>query len=357
MKKIRVAVALSGGIDSASAAYLLKKKGYDVFGVYLRMYDDPQHDFTQRKKDLDSICRKLGIELYVIDARQKFSAEIIEPFCREYVEGRTPNPCIECNSRLKFSFLFEKAKDMGADRIATGHYARVDYDRVMGRYLLKKGIDREKDQSYFLYRVDGSILNRTLMPLGELYKFQVRRISLQFCKELNQKQESQEICFIPGNDYRAYIMSRTDSIFPPGDITDKNQKVLGRHRGIINYTVGQRKGLGIAAKRPLYVTGIDRENNRIIAGEREDAFAKTLIIEDTCWHVPQPEKTIRVKARIRYRHIPEYAWVSPLSKGLYKISFENPQFAVTPGQSAVFYRYNKVLGGGIINKVFKEDRA
>ncbi len=349
-RNMRCAVAMSGGVDSAVTAYILKKQGFHVLGVYLRMNHLPRPVWKGREDMLEDICRKLGIELVVIDVHNEFYRMIIDPFCREYIEGRTPNPCIKCNYSIKFGILLQRLDELRCDCIATGHYARVEYDRKKRLFVLKKALDKHKDQSYFLYRLGNEQLKRIIMPLGNLYKTEVMGLAENISGSFTKMRESQEICFIDNNDYRSFISSMPGNICIPGYIRDRENRILGKHDGIINYTVGQRRGLNIAKGYPLYVIKIDKERNEIIVGEKKDAFTKAVLIEDTAWNTPAFDK-IRLKARIRYQHEPVYAEITCNEKKECMVSFAFPQFAVTPGQSVVFYRYNTVMGGGTIKNL------
>lgn len=345
-----VAVAMSGGIDSSVTACLLKKQGINIFGIFLQLFRD-QPGYKASEEAVTDVCRTLGIKLYILDLRDLFDREIILPFCEEYIKGRTPNPCIECNYRIKFGFMMKKAMELGATKIATGHYARVVYER--DKWVLKKGIDRKKDQSYFLYRLGQEQLKNIVMPMGYMYKSKTRKLSGLFgC--LSNKEESQEVCFIP-NDYRKFIAEYHEETCIPGNIVDKNGRIIGSHNGILNFTIGQRKGLGIADSNPFYVIGIDKGRNEIVAGKREDIFSKSLKARILRWNLPkEPGEKYVLKSKIRYQHEPEYAQIcfrrEEEGEETAHIVFENPQRAITPGQSIVFYRYNTVVGGGIILK-------
>lgn len=357
-EKIKVAVGLSGGVDSSVAAALLKEKGFDVIGVSMRIFDGSVPIQRSKKhtcygpdedQDIDSaasICKKLDIPFHVINLKGEFKNHVIEYFRNEYLDGRTPNPCIVCNRRIKFGLLPEKAKKAGIvfDLFATGHYARIS--EFEGRFLLKRPIDLLKDQTYFLYALTPDQLSRTLFPLGEYRKKEVRDIARSIGLRTSGRHESQD--FISGNDYGLLFR---DGEIKDGDIVDENGNVLGRHRGIVHYTIGQRKGLGLSYPRPLYICRIDAERNRIIVGEKRALFSKGLIVRVlNLIAVDEIDRPYRVKVKIRLQHKEADAELLPYKDNRVKIIFNEPQMSVTPGQSAVFYLDDTVLGGGIIEK-------
>ena len=369
MKKISagskgiVAVAMSGGVDSSVAAALLKEEGYEVIGVTMNLFSLPKEACTSEdlrsccgwkaQEDANRVAAALGIPHYVVDFRAEFERSVIDDFCREYGRGRTPNPCIRCNRFIKFDLLFERARRLGAEFIATGHYARIDVDPSTGRRLLKKGLDADKDQSYFLYPLSQADLSRTLFPVGGRTKKEIRRLAAQRQLPVAQKAESQEICFIPDDDYPGFLKKRFPEAFRPGSIVDRDGRIIGRHDGIAHFTIGQRKGMGIAAPRPLYVAAIDAVLNTIVAGEKEDLYKSRLEASDLNW-IPwdalgEP-KTFR--AKIRYKHTEAPARVIPQADGRVLVEFERAQRAVTPGQAVVFYDGDIVAGGGLIDRAF-----
>jgi tRNA-specific 2-thiouridylase len=294
----------------------------------------------------------LGIPHFVVDLRKEFEAAVIADFAREYGRGRTPNPCIRCNERIKFKLFLERARRLGADSIATGHHARVARDPSGSSLLLKKGKDRAKDQSYFLYRLTQAQLARALMPVGDLTKAEVRETARRLGLPVAEKAESQETCFAPLGDYPRFLSGRAPRAFRPGLILDLEGKILGEHKGIGYFTVGQRRGLGISAPHPLYVTAIDFRRNAVIVGQEKDLFRKHL--QASRVHLiagGRLDKPVRVKAKIRYRHPAAEAIVIPLSPGRVRVEFGRPQRAITPGQSVVFYNRDAVLGGGIIDRL------
>lgn len=340
MKKI--AIGLSGGVDSAAAAYLLLEKGYDVTGIILRLKPDSLADADI--SDAQKIADRLGIELRVLDRREFFRKNVIDPFVSEYLAARTPNPCVECNKTIKFGAMLDYALEIGCDGIATGHYAEIKEDN--GRFLLMKS-QSPKDQSYFLYRLNQHQLSHTLFPLEGLEKPQIREIAEKAGLPVAEKGDSQEICFIPNDDYISYLAS-LGITSPKGDFIDINGNVLGTHNGIINYTIGQRKGLGAFGK-PMFVTEISAENNTVTIGENGTQYSLGLIA-DRLNFIPFDtlDKTIRADVKIRFRAKPAPATLTPTGDGKISVIFDEPQRSVTPGQSAVFYDGDTVIGGGRI---------
>lgn len=356
--KVRVAVGLSGGVDSSVAAAFLKKEGYDVIGIAMKIFDSSVAiKASQRhacygpdeKEDLEiaaSVCKRLGIPFYTLDLVTEYRKYVIEYFRNEYLAGKTPNPCIACNQRLKFGFLLEKARQAGIDfeLFATGHYAQIVESE--GGFLLKKSIDLLKDQSYFLYALTPEQLSGTLFPIGAYRKKRVREVARSLGLETATRPESQD--FIVGGDYSP-LFDRKE--IKEGDIVDKDGNILGRHRGIIHYTVGQRRGLGISSQRPLYVIKIDAQRNRIVASEREYLFSNGLIASNlNLTAVERLDRPYEVKAKIRFKHREADATVFPYKNNMAKIIFHKPQMSVAPGQSVVLYSDDIVFGGGIIEE-------
>jgi tRNA-specific 2-thiouridylase len=350
---------MSGGVDSSIAAALLKEEGYEVIGITMQLW--PRSDEKNNGngsagccgldaiEDARKVARMLGIPHYVMDFRDIFNRTVIADFCREYSLGRTPNPCILCNRHIKFGVLWEKAVELGADFLATGHYARVERDNNSGNYLLKKGIDQKKDQSYFLCQLKQEQLGRTLFPIGNLTKDRVRQIARELGLPVAAKRESREICFVPDDDYAKFLKNYTPVSAESGPILDREGNVLGEHRGISFYTIGQRKGLGIAAARPLYVTSIESEKNTIVVGTKEQTYSDELVADNLNWiAAARPEQPINVKARVRYRHTEAEAIVSQMDDTNFYVKFAQPQMAITPGQAVVFYNGDTVIGGGTI---------
>jgi tRNA-specific 2-thiouridylase len=342
---MKIAVAMSGGVDSSVAAALLKKAGHEVTGVTMRTTDD-----RRAERDAADIAGRLGIPHHVIDLRDIFKRRIIDYFCGEYGRGRTPNPCVPCNRQIKFGALQDKAERLGAEYFATGHYARVEKDNS-GRYILQKGRDNYKDQSYFLCQLTQEQLGRTIFPVGELTKDEVRKIAAEIGLPSASRGESQEICFIPDNDHAGFVERHTSGTGRPGPIQGGDGRTLGQHRGIAQYTIGQRKGLGIAAAEPLYVTAIESDSNTVVVGKKEQTYDTELTAGNLNWiAIDAPERPIAAKAKIRYRHAEAEATVEPQEDGQVYVKFSLPQAAITPGQTVVFYDGDKVLGGGTIIK-------
>jgi tRNA-uridine 2-sulfurtransferase len=354
MKK-SVIIGLSGGVDSAVAAALLLQKGYDVVGVTMR-FDRP----TPQKgvsscgsshgiDDARRVADILKIRHYTVNMQAQLKRQVIDDFCREYAQGRTPNPCVRCNSLLKFEMLLTQAVKHNADYIATGHYAGIQ--KYNGVYYLRKGKDPRKDQTYFLYRLTQRQLSRTLFPLGALTKQDVRHLAVTFRLPVAQKPGSQEICFLKGEAYQSFLRRHLRrSQYAPGPVIDTSGTVLGRHAGVAFYTIGQRQGLGIAYRYPLYIVSIDAGRNTIIVGSYHDACSSVFTVCRPHFMVRPAKKTIEVRVKIRYNHLEAPAEVL-IASNTAIIRFKKPQFALTPGQSAVFYHGEKVLGGGIIDKI------
>ncbi len=343
---MRIAAAMSGGVDSSVAAALLKQQGHEVIGVTMKLADNKnsQNAITDARK----VTAKLGIPHHVIDLQDIFKRTIITDFCREYGLGRTPNPCVLCNRHIKFGILWEKVKGLGADFLATGHYARIEKTN-RGRYLLKKGKDKRKDQSYFLCQLKQEQLKHSLFPIGNLTKDKVREIAQEMRLPIVNRNESQEICFVTDDDHARFLKDHYPGEIIKGPILDWHGKQLGEHKGIMFYTIGQRKGLGITAREPLYVTAIVPEKNTIIVGTKEQTYANELVADNLNWITESmPEKPINVKTRVRYRHPEAESTVSIIDENSVHVQFAEPQMAITPGQAVVFYDGDTVIGGGRI---------
>lgn len=351
MKKL-VVVAMSGGVDSSVSAALLKEEGYEVLGMTMcfkipdRAAGKQSCCGIQGIEDARRVAHTLGIRHLVVTLEDVFKEKVIRDFCDEYAHGRTPNPCIRCNQFIKFDALLKRALAAGAEYLATGHYAQVVNTKE--GFTLKKGVDDRKDQSYFLYRLSQDQLKRVLFPIGSYTKDRVREMARRFGLGVATKSDSQEICFLPGNDYRDFLSAKLR--LKPGHIVDREGVVLGQHKGVALYTVGQRQGLGIAAKHPLYITRIDAGTNTIVVGPLQEAQKKEFFIAAPHFISEKPKKKIVLRVKIRYNHKESPAQITP-SAGRMRVLFKSPQFAITPGQAAVFYKRNTVVGGGIIDEV------
>jgi len=364
MKRKRVVVAMSGGVDSSVAAALLKNQGYEVIGITMCFsaiggpaFGGNSFELETKKpsccgltgiEDARRVAQKLGIWHYVVNFDKYFSRKVIHNFYQEYLSGRTPNPCIRCNQFIKFGILFKKAINLGAQFLATGHYARIV--RSKQGYLLKKSRDCKKDQSYFLYRLNQRQLKQIIFPLGNYDKSQVRSMACDFKLNVAEKRDSQEICFLPDGKYGDLIKAKGLNCVKPGYLVDKNGDIIGKHQGIPFFTIGQRQRLGITKGYPLYVTAINARNNQVTVGRREDAYKNEFLVKDVHFLTKPFKKKVEFNVKIRYNHKESLAIIYPV-KGKLKIHFRQPQFAITPGQSVVFYQKDTVLGGGIIEKV------
>ena len=356
MKKEKVMVAMSGGVDS-SVALLLLKDEYELTGVTLKLFDNGDIMLDRSKtccslsdvEDARSVARHYDVPYFVYNFGDKFKEQVVDRFNRAYMAGDTPNPCIDCNRFIKFDELLKRAMLLEQEYIATGHYAIREYDEASGRYLLKKAVDSTKDQTYVLYGLTQEQLKRTLFPLGKLTKVEARKLAEQ-CELVNaDKPDSQDICFVPDGDYASFIERYTGEHFEAGDFVDMTGKVVGRHKGIIHYTIGQRKGLGVALGKPAYVVAKNVAENTVTLGDESDLYQKTLIADDLNWiSIEQLTEPLRVKAKTRYKHAEQPAVISPLSDGRVFVEFDEPQRAITTGQAVVFYDGDLVVGGGRI---------
>lgn len=356
---------MSGGVDSSTAAWLLKKEGYEVIGATMCIGSSERGETGAYRccglsdiEDARRVALQLGIPFYVFPLREEFEREIIDYFCREYQEGKTPNPCILCNEKLKFGSFLRKAMEMGVEYVSTGHYARLEcYDKE-GPYLLRRGVDRKKDQSYFLFTLKQEQLQHILFPLGTYLKEEVRRMAFEAGLRIHDKPESQEVCFISESSYHSFLKERLKEAVVSGPIFNRKGEVLGTHRGIAFYTIGQRRGLRLAKGKPLYVIEVDRERNAIIVGDETEVYRDTFTISSINWiSTDPPALPLRCQAKIRYNHPGAEAIVYPGEGDCLEVKFRVPQKAITPGQAAVFYQGDVVLGGGWIKEVRSSGRC
>ena len=362
---------MSGGVDSSAAAALLKEQGHELVGFTMQLWNQRRHINVDENGDpLPSRCCSLDdvydarrvagsleIPFYVLNLEQEFEKSVVEPFVQSYLSGETPIPCVACNSRLKFASLDKMARSLGCDKVATGHYARVEHDEEANRYRLYRGRNHWKDQSYFLWELTQDQLSRAYFPLGEMLKSEVRDIAREADLGVAEKQESQEICFVPDGNYSGFIdryldaENRSDELPEGGEIVSTDGEKLGEHSGIHRYTIGQRRGLGIAHEKPLYVVQIERLKNQIIVGEKEDLESLEFTARGVNWVAfDEPDEPVKAEVKVRYRHEPAQATIHALPDSRARIVFDEPQRAITPGQATIFYRGDEVVGGGWIER-------
>jgi tRNA-uridine 2-sulfurtransferase len=368
---MKIAVAMSGGVDSSAAAAILKEQGHELVGFTMQLWDqrrginiDENGDpLPSRCCSLDDVydarrvAEELGFPFYVLNLERDFERDVVQPFVTSYLNGETPIPCVSCNSRLKFASLDRLAESLGCEKVATGHYARVEFDAATNRYKLLRGLNSQKDQSYFLWELTQEQLSRALFPLGEMSKPEARDAARQHGLAVAEKKESQEICFVPDGDYAGFIdryleaEDATERLPGTGEIVDTSGRVIGAHTGIHRYTIGQRRGIGIADERPLYVISLEAEKNRVTVGSQEELLSQEFTAAGVNWiALEDPQEAVKAEVRVRYRHAPALANITPLAEHRVRVIFDEPQRAITPGQATVFYRGDEVVGGGWIVK-------
>jgi tRNA-uridine 2-sulfurtransferase len=368
---MKIAVAMSGGVDSSAAAAILKEQGHELVGFTMQLWnqgrgisvDENGEPLPSRCCSLDDVydarrvAEELGFPFYVLNLEREFERDVVQPFVTSYLNGETPIPCVACNSRLKFASLDRLASSLGCEKVATGHYARVEHDATTNRYRLLRGRDPQKDQSYFLWELTQDQLSRSLFPLGEMSKPEARDAARRNELAVAEKSESQEICFVPDGDYAGFIdryleaEEQQDRLPGSGEIVNTLGEVIGSHSGIHHYTVGQRRGIGIAGAQPLYVTGIDSVRNRIVVGMQDELLSDEFTAAGVNWiALDDPSEPVRAEVRVRYRHTAVPATITPIADGRVRVNFDESQRAITPGQATVFYRGDEVVGGGWIVK-------
>ena len=359
MEEKKVLIGMSGGVDSSVAAFLMLQAGYSCIGATMRLYDNEMLGLEASRtccslddaEDARSVARRMGIPHYVFNFKDDFEQQVIRKFVAFYESGLTPNPCIDCNRHLKFDRLLRRAMELGCDYVASGHYAQIRQDEQTGRYLLYKAADKSKDQTYFLACLDQEQLSHIRFPLGGLTKTEVRKIAEENGFVTARKRDSQDICFVPDGDYAAFLARYTGKTYPAGDFLDLSGKVVGQHRGAVCYTLGQRKGLGLAMGAPVYVCGKDMEKNTVTVGPNEALFSPALRAKDWNWYpFPTLTEPMRVTAKTRHSQSEQAATVYPEENGFARVEFDAPQRAVTPGQAVVLYDGNLVVGGGTITE-------
>lgn len=350
-------IAMSGGVDSSVAAYIMHNQGYDCIGATMKLYHNEdicipkEHSCCSLDdvEDARAVATSMNIPYYVFNFSERFKEEVMDKFVHCYECGITPNPCIDCNRYLKFEYLYNRAKELGYNYVVTGHYAQIKYDKATNRYLLYKAADLTKDQSYVLYSLTQDQLAHTKFPLGGMPKTEVREIAQKQGFINAKKHDSQDICFVPDGNYANFIEEYTNKHYPEGNFIDMNGNILGKHKGIIRYTIGQRKGLGLSLKEPMYVMRINTSDNTVVLGRDKDLFSDTLIANDiNLISIPKIEGSMRLKARVRYRHVEQWAVVTQLDSNTIKVVFDEPQRAITKGQAVVLYDNDVVVGGGTI---------
>ena len=354
----KVLIAMSGGVDSSAAAALCLQQGFSCAGATMKLYENEEIGVHSRTccslsdiEDARAVCARLHIPYYVFNFTREFRRDVMEPFAACYRQGSTPNPCIECNRHLKFDRLFRRAQVLGYDYLCTGHYARIEQDTLTGRWLLKKARDEKKDQSYVLYGMTQEQLSHTLFPLGNLCKEETRALAARLSLSTAQKQDSQDLCFVPDGDYAAFLQRFTGETPTPGPIVTLWGETLGQHQGLYRYTIGQRRGLGVSSNRPLYVHSIDAQKNQVVLCDDQDLLCSGLVAENWVWAGGYaPQSSFKGQVKIRLASPAASSTIIPVGDGSYKIVFDEPQRAVAPGQSAVVYLDGIIFGGGIISR-------
>lgn len=356
MKNKRVLLGMSGGVDSSVSAILLKQQGYEVIGITMKLWEGDEEEQEGSCCNLSStldakrVCDIIGIPHYTLNFKEEFRNKVIDNFICEYANCRTPNPCIECNRYLKFGAMYEKAKELGCDYIATGHYAKIAYDNKYQKNVLKKSASIKKDQSYVLYNIPKELLDHIIFPLGDFEtKDEIREIARQKNLAVATKPDSEDICFIPDGNYKKFLEKHSDIKPKEGNIVNRRGEILGKHNGLYNYTIGQRKGLGISYKAPLFVLGFNKAKNEVIVGEEAELYRKEMKVGNiNLLLMDKIEKTLDVTVKIRYSSKPAEALINQTEAGNVQVIFKEPQRGITPGQSAVFYIDDVVVGGGKI---------
>lgn len=345
----KVLLGMSGGVDSSVSAILLKEAGYEVYGVTMQLFEGGCCNLDSYL-DAKLVCKQIGIEHYILDYRKEFKKSVIDDFICEYSNCRTPNPCIECNKYLKFGAMYEKAKELGIDYIATGHYAKIEYSEEYGKNVLRKSKNTAKDQSYVLYNIPKELLDKVIFPLGDFEsKAEIREIAKKHNLKVASKPDSEDICFIPDGNYKKFLEENSGLKPKEGNIVNRNGEVLGKHRGLYNYTIGQRKGLGISYKTPLFVLGFDISKNEVIVGEEHELYQKEALVDNiNLLLVDELTEPMEVKVKTRYSTKEADATIEKVDDECIKVIFDKPQARITPGQSAVFYSGDIILGGGKI---------
>jgi tRNA-uridine 2-sulfurtransferase len=372
---MKIAVAMSGGVDSSAAAAILQEQGHELIGFTMQLWnqrrgisvDENGESLPSRCCSLDDVydarrvAEELGFPFYVLNLEKEFDRDVVQPFVNSYLNGETPIPCVACNSRLKFASLDKLATSLGCQKVATGHYARVEFDEATNRYRLLRGLDPNKDQSYFLWELTQDQLSRAMFPLGEISKPEARDAARRHDLAIAEKKESQEICFVPDGDYSGFIdrylaaEQQTSRLPGEGEIVTASGQVLGTHSGIHRYTIGQRRGIGISDSRPLYVLNVDAASNKVVVGYDDELLSDEFTAAGVNWiAIENPGRPVRAEVRVRYRHTAAPATITPLPDSRARVTLDEPQRAITPGQATVFYRGDEVVGGGWIVKSRKQ---